>query len=134
MAGLLGHDTLFSAVSGEVTQGGAPVAGATIEQRVQQGSTEAIINSLTTAADGAFSFVEITKKRGFASLIPHEFVAAQSLTITYEGKEYIGWSLSKREPESGVETGGKEFKLICDLTIEPDFEGKHYGVCRLVNN
>ena len=132
MAGFLGEYTLFSAVSGRLMNGDEPVAGATISQSAKLGSTEAVTQTAVTDTDGSFTFPAITRKKGFSSLLPQQFSAGQSMTITADGNTYEGWVYTKLSPEENSENGGQPNNMICDISIEPDFTGQTYGVCKLI--
>lgn len=132
MAGFLGEYTLFSAVSGHVMKGDQPVAGATISQSAKLGSSDAVTQTTVTDADGSFSFPPITRKKGFSSLLPQQFAAGQSMTITVDEQSYEGWVYTKLDPAENSENSGQPINMVCDISIEPDFTGQTYGVCKLL--
>lgn len=134
MAGIFGSKTLFSELTGTVVIGGEPCVGARLVQTVSDGGGEKINAETTTDTDGKFDFSDISKKKGFLSLLPGEFVAAQQILIHYEGREYQGWISSKRSPEPNAESDGNPFELVCDLDQDPQYSENHFGVCRLVES
>ena len=132
MAGFLGEYTLFSAVSGRLLNGDQPVAGATISQSAKLGSSDAITKTTVTDDDGSFSFPPITRKKGFSSLLPQQFAAGQSMTITVDGESYEGWVYTKMDPAENSENNGQPSNMVCDISKEPEFAGQTYGVCKLI--
>ncbi|WP_363168918.1 DUF6795 domain-containing protein [uncultured Lamprocystis sp.] len=54
----------------------------------------------------------------------------QRLVIRYNGVGYEGWRHNKNSYDLNSELAGRPLRLICDLAHAPDFEGKHYGICR----
>ena len=85
---------------------------------------------VTTRADGAFHFAALEKAPGALRLVPHQATVLQKLLIRHDGVEYTGWRHTKNSYQANSELGGKPVKLVCELSSEPDFEGKHYGICR----
>lgn len=134
MAGLLGKNTLFSAVSGTVTDNGKPVAGARVVAAARIGGNEEHKLETVTDASGSFKLGPIERGKGLLGLLPQEFAVGQKLLISHDGKEHVGWSHSKRSPEALAETGGQEFVLACDISKEPavNQEDQYWGVCKLV--
>jgi hypothetical protein len=133
MAGIFGNKTLFSQLNGTVLMGGKPCADAQILQTVSDGGGEEISAQTSSDDNGKFSLPAITKSKGFLSLLPGEFVAAQQILILYEGKEYQGWISTKRSPEPNSEAQGANFELVCDLDREADYGPDYFGICSLVN-
>ena len=140
MAGLFGSYTLFSPVKGQVLIDGKPCSGAKLVQKVRSPYGEDQEVQFTTDAQGNFSFEPMTEKKGFFSWLPSEFVASQRILITYQGKEYTGWSHSKRSGDLNSETKtreelhsggkGKPFELVCELNKVTEEVDKYNGICR----
>ncbi len=128
---LFGNSTLFSPVSGTVLKDGKPVAGAQVLQSARLGAAAPLTQSAVTGEDGHFSFPALERAKGIGGLFPREYVVSQEIKIVHDGQEYIGWIHTKRDPKAGSETGGRDFRLVCDLDQKPDYQDTHYGVCRL---
>ena len=123
---------LFSRVEGRVTLNGEPVSGVEV---VQQASYlepgDLPTTAVRTDASGRFSFDEISRRAGLGGLLPGEMRVSQKLLLRYDGQEFEGWRHSKTSGEPNGELDGKPLKLVCELTTAPDFEGTHYGICRV---
>jgi hypothetical protein len=133
MAGILGSNTLFSEVEGVVTINGTPCVSAKIEQHIYKSDGKELLATVKTDENGRFKFKGILESKGVFSFLPSEFVVTQRLVIYYEDKEYLGWANAKRSPESNVESNGKQFYLVCDLSKHPEEDDKYTGICRLKN-
>lgn len=130
--GLFSKLVLFSEVEGVVTMNGAPVEGAEITQQAIYSDTDFKPKfETTTDTDGRFRFDAVTKSAGLARLSFDQFSTLQILMIKVDGKEYEAWRHTKFSPDPGTETKGGPFKLVCELTDDPDYEDDHWGVCRL---
>jgi len=121
---------LFSEVAGVVTRDGAPVEGAEIVQKVLYKSADEVpeVTSLT-GVDGKFSFAEISRPKP-RRWLPGEITITQSIVIHVDGVQYEGWHHGKKGDEANTELEGRPFRLVCDLSSEPDVEGNHFGICR----
>jgi hypothetical protein len=82
---------LFSAVSGIVT------------------------DRTTTDPAGRFSFPEIAVRTFLATVLPHEPMVEQTVTIRYRGREYLAWEHVRRSYEPTDELGGMALDFTCDL-------------------
>jgi hypothetical protein len=124
---------IFSAVSGKVLQDGKPVPGATVEREFRWSWKDEIgKDSTTTGAGGEFSFSKIERSSFLGSLLPHEPVVRQSLTIQHGGKAYEAWLLNKHNYNDNGEVGGKPLRLVCRLEATPGkHAGGYYGICEL---
>lgn len=125
---------LFSAVTGRVLQDGKPVRGATVEREFRWAwKDETGADSATTGAGGEFSLPRIERSSFLGSLVPHEPVVRQSLTIKVNGKAYEGWLLNKHNYDDNGEVEGKKpLKLVCRLEAAPGRHGGgYYGICEL---
>jgi hypothetical protein len=133
MAGIFGSNTLFSQVEGVVTINGRPCVSAKIEQKVYKSDGKEVLTTVKTDESGRFKFKDVSESKGVFSFLPSEFVATQRLIIYYEDKEYLGWANTKRSPERNVESNGKPFSLVCDLSRLSEEDDKYTGICRLEN-
>ena len=123
---------LFSEVNGVVLKDGVPVGGAEVVQKIDVSKPNNVPpRSVVTDANGAFAFDTVSRSAGLRRMIPHEPSISQRLIIKYDGVEYEGWHHGKHSYEMNSELGGRALKLVCDLSTKPDFEGKHYGICRV---
>jgi len=125
---------LFSEVHGTVLKDGKPVEGAELIEKVVWSDNENEIppQRAVTDAKGAFSFPAIESKAGLLRLIPAQPTIQQTITIKYQGVEYIAWLHGKGSYNANTELDGKPINLVCELTRQPDYEGKHYGICKAV--
>jgi hypothetical protein len=123
---------LCSEVHGTVLKDGKPVAGAELVQRVVWSDDVNEIPPQRTVTDGAgtFSFPTIQRKAGLLRLIPAQPIVQQTIKIHFEGREYIAWMHGKTSYDANTELEGRPIKLVCELTREADYEGRHYGICR----
>jgi hypothetical protein len=130
---------MFSEVEGIVIQGGKPLEGATIERSYRWALPGSGKQETTQSnKDGHFHF-PVMYHDGifpsfFSSIIPHEPVITQDITIRYNEKEYEAYLFSKRDYDLNSELDGVKLKLICDLDKEASREGGFYGVCTLDEN
>jgi len=125
---------LFSEVHGTVLKDGKPVEGAELIEKVVWSDNENEIppQRAVTDAKGAFSFPAIERKAGLLRLIPAQPTIQQTITIKYQGVEYTAWLHGKGSYNANTELDGKPINLVCELTRQPDYEGKHYGICKAV--
>lgn len=125
---------LFSEVHGTVLKDGKPVEGAELIEKVVWSDDENEIppQHAVTDAKGAFSFPAVERKAGLLRLIPAQPTIQQTITIKYQGVEYTAWLHGKGSYNANTELDGKPINLVCELTRQPDYEGKHYGICKAV--
>ena len=130
--GIFDRLVLFSEVHGTVLKDGKPVAGAELIQKVVWSDDENEIPPQRTVTDkaGAFSFPAIERRAGILRMIPAQPIMLQKILIHYQGAEYIAWQHSKTSYNANTELDGRPIRLVCELTRQPDFEGKHYGICK----
>jgi hypothetical protein len=130
--GLFDRLVLFSEVHGTVLKDGKPVAGAELVQKVVWSDDENEIPSQHTVTDeaGAFSFPAIEHRAGVLRMIPAQPIMLQKILIRYQGAEYIAWQHGKTSYNANTEVDGRPIRLVCELTRQPDYEGKHYGICK----
>jgi hypothetical protein len=141
----MGEVVLFSALSGKLSDKGKPVAGATLERETKwRWGKETIKDTATTTADGAFSFPAVKRKMLLGSLLPHEPVIEQTISVSYGGKSYMLWATDKRDYENngelsyvargqtGLRTAAdpkKPMSVTCRLEGEPHQNGNVFGLC-----
>ncbi|MEE4378319.1 MAG: DUF6795 domain-containing protein [Candidatus Competibacteraceae bacterium] len=130
--GLFSELVLFSDVEGVVLKDGVPVEGAEIVQEITYQEPGKIPSrTVKTTADGRFALARVTKGSGLSRVIPGQPSILQRLVIRHGGTEYEGWRHNKNSYELNSELAGQPLRLVCELTNTPDFEGKHYGICRV---
>ena len=132
--GIFDRLVLFSDVHGTVMKDGKPVAGAELVQKVVWSDNENEIPPQRTMTDkaGTFSFPAIERGAGLLRLIPAQPIMLQKILIRYQGAEYIAWQHSKTSYNANTELDGRPIRLVCELSRRPDYEGKHYGICKAV--
>lgn len=128
----MGKMVLFSAVRGTVLQDGKPVSGAAVDREFEWAwKSETGRDGTTTDANGAFALPDITRKSLFGSLLPHEPLVKQTITITHAGKTYKAWVMFKRDYDENGELNGKPIVMTCRLETEPQRRGEVFGICEL---
>jgi len=125
---------LFSEVHGTVLNNGKPVEGAELVQKVVWSDNDNLDQHALSDRSGAFRFSPIERRAGLLRLIPAQPIMLQSTTIRYQGVEYEAWRHSKGSYNANTELDGKPIWLACELTQKPDFEGKHYGIWRVMQH
>lgn len=83
-----------------------------------------------TDEKGAFRFPAIERSAGVRRMIPSQPMMLQKIVIHYQGVEYIAWRHGKDSYDANMELDGRQLKLVCELSRQPDFEGTHYGLCK----
>ncbi|KVV34814.1 hypothetical protein WK81_29825 [Burkholderia ubonensis] len=132
--GMFSRLVLFSEVHGTVLKEGKPVAGAELLQKVVWSDDENKNPTRHTSTDknGAFGFPAIESNAGLLRLIPAQPTIQQTIVIRYQGVEYVAWLHGKGSYNANTELDGRPINLLCELTCQPDYEGKHYGICKAV--
>ena len=126
----MGKMVIWSAMKGRVMMNNKPAAGAILSRnffwhwKSERGSDQA-----TTNAAGEFSFPAILRGSLLGSLLPHEPVIEQEMTIQYEGKTYKAWGLFKHTYDDNGENGGRPIDVTCRLEAERAMHGEVYGIC-----
>ena len=131
--GLFDRLVLFSEVNGVVLREGKPVAGAELIQRVvwSDDPDEIAPQHTTTDGTGAFRFPPIERSAGLRRMVPAQPMMLQTITIRFEGREYLAWRYGKDSYDNRSELDGRALNLVCELTRAPEHEGKHYGICKV---
>ena len=121
---------IWSAMKGRVLLNGQPAAGAVLTReffwhlKSEKGSDET-----TADAAGEFSFPTIERSSFMGSLLPHEPVVEQVMTIRFEGKSYKAWGLFKHSYDLDAENKGRAIDVTCRLEAERSMHGEVYGLC-----
>lgn len=128
----MGKMVLFSAVRGQVLLEGKPVGGATVEREFEWAwKSEKGRDTTRTDADGRFSMAAITRSSFLGSLLPHEPVVRQVITIDHGGRRYKAWATHKRDYDENGELDGRPIVMTCRLEAEPQRRGEIFGICEL---
>ncbi len=121
---------LFSAIQGRVLDNGKAVAGAQIERSWRWGwKNEDGADHTSTAADGSFALPAVVRSSLLGSLLPHESLVDQIITIQYSGKAYKAWAHFKRNYDDNGEHKGRPLRIICRLESEPARRSDVFGIC-----
>ena len=130
--GMFSELVLFSDVEGVVLNGGVPVEGVEIVQEITYQEPGKIPpRTVTTGARGHFALTRVNTGSGLSRILPGQPSILQRLVIRHNGVEYEGWRHNKNSYEINSELGGRPLRLVCELANAPDFEGKHYGICKV---
>jgi hypothetical protein len=124
---------IFSAVKGRVLQDGQPVAGAVIEREFRWAWKDEVgVDKTTSGAGGEFVFGPIERSSFLGSLLPHEPVVRQSITIRHAGKAYEAWLYNKHNYNDNGELEGRPIKIVCRLEVPPQRRGSGvFGICEM---
>ena len=124
---------VFSEVEAVLTLNGEAVEGARIVRKGNWQSEKP--DETITDTNGKFRFPAVYE-RNFIRLLASEFAVSQSLTVHYQGKEFVFWVNSKREVEENSELAGKDLRFRCELTNDMQVHelgvvGTMYTLCTL---
>jgi len=123
---------IFSAVQGKVLLNGSAVKGAEVVRRYRwTWKREDGEDRTFTDEGGKFSMPPIERSSLLGSLLPHEPVIEQTITIRHLGRDYDAWMLDKRDYDLNSELQGKAIVMTCHLEAEPARHGKVFGICEL---
>lgn len=121
---------LFSAMEGRVLHNGKPVAGAQIERSWRWSwKSENGADQTTTAADGGFVLPAVVRTSWMGSLLPHEPLVDQIISIQVAGKTYKAWAHFKRNYDTNGEHQGLPLRVTCRLESEPVRRAEIFGIC-----
>lgn len=125
---------LFSSLHGTILQDGKPVSGAELVQQVTWSDDKDEIPTARARSDahGRFHFPVVEHHAGWLRALPHQPVILQSVTIHFQGRDYLAWRHTRNSYAPNAELDGKPLHLVCELTRAPDFEGTHYGICKAI--
>lgn len=128
----MGKMVIFSAVRGQVLLNGAPVVGATVVREFDWAwKSEKGRDTALTDGQGRFAMDTITRSSFLGSLLPHEPVVRQTITIEHAGKRYMAWATYKHDYDENGELDGKPINVTCRLDAEPQRRGEVFGLCEL---
>lgn len=123
---------LFSEVKGVVLKQGVPVEGAVVEQEYRWAWKDEVGHQQTkTDADGKFGFPAVIRSSFFGSLLPHEPVVTQTISIKHDGNVFKAWMLDKGNYKENGELNGRAISLYCELDEPLSHKGDVYGICQL---
>lgn len=121
-----------SPFEGTITHQGQPAAGAKVEQFLRWKDEEG--ETLTVETDESGRFVLPTKKDKVKISPMSRFVIHQKITVRFQRKETVIWSLGTAHRELYGELGKKPEGLRCELTDEPTTieleDGLLYTLCQ----
>ncbi len=107
---------LFSPLQGHLTFNGKPASRATIKLWLAWEDKKGKNYHFTADENGFFNIPKQTAIHSESSLA--QLVISQEIKVTYKGREYEIWSMSKMEPAEFTELGIKPLNLVCELTNE----------------
>lgn len=114
---IFSKNVMFSEVVGKVTLNGIPIKGAEIVRYYRWSWDDKKEEDKTfTDETGIFKLPQQDKGGGISSIIPHEPVIFQQITINYKGENYIAWQHTKHNYDKNGELKGKSLSLICELS------------------
>ena len=128
---------LFSAIEGQLVNGGSPVAGAQVARtwfwhnKDVRGS-----DSTVTDAQGRFAFAAVTSGNLLARVMPHEPVVEQQMTARIGSDDVKLWATFKRnylqagEFDRYTRTAGGTVRIVCDVAVPEAELGEIIGRCR----
>ncbi len=124
-----------SPIEGFIHWQGKPLANVVVTRELYSGGFEGgkYSDTATTGGDGRFKF-EVVQERRFLrpdllSANPH---VNQLLTVNFDGKDYLIWTLMKLDFQLGTESEGGNLRLDCDLSKFE--EGVSARIVRCQNN
>jgi hypothetical protein len=126
----MGKKVIWSAMKGRVLLNGQPAAGAVLKRDFKWAwANEHGIDETTTNAAGEFSFESIERTSILGSILPHEPVIRQVMTVNYKGVEYNAWANYKHDYDANSENGGRPIVVTCRLEAERKEHGEVMGLC-----
>lgn len=131
---IFSENVMFSEVVGVVTLNNVPVSNVEVEQYYRWSwDDKKEVDNITTNENGVFKFEKKLKRGGVSTLIPHEPVIFQQITIKYNGNEYIAWQYTKHNYEENGELKGKQINMMCELSNKPVEHEGYVGICTIKN-
>jgi hypothetical protein len=125
-----GKVVIWSAMKGRVVMNGQPVVGAVLTREFNWAwPDENGSDSTTTDALGQFRFPAVERRMILGSILPHEPVIRQVMTVDYEGKSYNAWAHFKRNYDLDDENDGHPIDVTCRLEAERHQHGQVMGLC-----
>ena len=121
---------IWSSMKGRVVLNGQPAAGAVLVRNFDwQWKDETGSDKVVANAAGEFSFPPIERSSLLGSILPHEPVIKQAMTIEYKGVTYKAWNYYKGSYKENAENGGRPISLTCRLEAERTAHGGVTGIC-----
>ncbi len=103
-----------SPMEGVLTYRGEPASGAAVTRHVRWKDEQGVTDTVYADQTGYFSLPAVTDS--WRPLLPSEFVAHQKVQVTYQGTEYLIWTMGKMDESLYGELGGKPKEFICELS------------------
>lgn len=119
-----------------VTGEDVPAAGVRVERSWEWGWTgDKGGDEAVTAADGSFSFPEVTGRSMTAGFVPHEPSVPQQITAHGPDGPVRIFSVEKNNYERDGELAGRGLSgpginLVCRLDAKPSGDGPFWGTCQ----
>ena len=121
---------IWSAMKGRVLMNGQPAAGAVLVRNFDwQWKDETGSDRAVADASGEFAFPSIERSSLLGSILPHEPVIKQAMTIDYKGVSYKAWNYYKGSYKENSENNGQPINLTCRLEAERTAHGGVTGIC-----
>lgn len=109
---------VFSGFDGQLLFEGKPATGAVITRKYELFDRSGE-DSVTTDANGHFSFSSVIWEYKEPLLAPVDFMAYQNIYVSYRQQEFHIWTSSKPSKEALTEFDGNEPLVVCELTENP---------------
>jgi len=107
---------LFSPLEGKLTYKGEPASGATFNVWIAWKDQEGEVAQFTADGNGYFSIPTNIVDHKANPLV--QISIAQSITVNYEGNDYVIWKAGKSSTNLYGELGGRPENVMCELTKE----------------
>jgi hypothetical protein len=121
---------IWSPMKGRVLMNGQAAAGAVLVRRFDwQWKDEAGSDRVVAGAAGEFLFPPIERSSLLGSILPHEPVIKQVMTIEYKGVTYAAWNHCKGSYKVNAENDGRPIELTCRLDAGRVAHGNVTGLC-----
>ena len=126
----MAKNVLWSAMKGRVVLNGQPAPGAVLVRETKwHWTNEKIVDKTVANAAGDFELPTIERSSLLGSILPHEPVVEQFMSIEYQGKTYDAWGYFKRDYTLNGENNGAPIVVTCRLGSEPVVRGKLTSIC-----
>lgn len=118
-----------------INEAGEPQAGISITRDWEWGwNSKTGTDQTVTAADGTFSFPEVTGSSWSVGLLPHEPVINQKINADGPNGQVRLFSVNKHTYDADGELFGTNLKgpginLVCRIDKEPSGDGPFWGTC-----
>lgn len=115
----------FSGFEATFTLNGQPAISATVTRSYKIGDKESVL-SKQTDSEGKVQFETAWEK--FKAPFIAQFVAKQTIHVSYQEKTYEVWVGAKMSEEEYAEFGGHAKKITCELNDEPIIVKQEIGL------